>query len=293
VFVAALPLDVRAADNQTRDAGKHFQRGVDLYGDGDFRGALVEFKKAYSIWPRANVLYDIGQTEYQLLDYAAALKTMERYLAETGASAPHRQEVESTVEVLRGRVGRVALTTEPSCDVTVDDQPCGMTPLDGPLAISVGLHTIAVSCAGRSAKKRIEVAGGETQKVELHPPPAPAILRPAVAAARDADAHKTTRPFVTGWIISGVLVGATIGFGIATLVEESRLNALRGTYPVQKNDLDRQQALTTGLAITSDILGAASVVAVGVSTYLTVKNERDKRLRVGIGTRGVQVTGSF
>ena len=37
----------------------------------------------------------------------AALKTMERYLAETGTNAPHRAEVETTVEVLRGRVGRV------------------------------------------------------------------------------------------------------------------------------------------------------------------------------------------
>ncbi|HWE28509.1 MAG TPA: hypothetical protein VHB97_10930, partial [Polyangia bacterium] len=56
-------------DNQSREAGRHFQRGVDLYADGDFRGALVEFKKAYTVWPRANVLYDIGQTEYQLLAY--------------------------------------------------------------------------------------------------------------------------------------------------------------------------------------------------------------------------------
>src|SRR5215813_3558282 len=116
-FVVLLSLAVagapaRANDSVSREAGKHFQRGVDLYNDGDFRGALVEFKKAYGTWPRANVLYDIGQTEYQLLDYAGALKTMERYLAETGPSAPHRGEVESTVEVLRGRVGRILLTTD-------------------------------------------------------------------------------------------------------------------------------------------------------------------------------------
>src|SRR5512138_3708485 len=108
-----------AGDNASRDAAKHFQRGVDLYNDGDFRGALVEFKKAYSVWPRANVLYDIGQTEYQLLDYASALRTMERYLAETGANAPHRAEVEASVEVLRQRVGRVLLTSESACEVSI------------------------------------------------------------------------------------------------------------------------------------------------------------------------------
>src|SRR3954464_91421 len=115
------------ADNPSREAGAHFQRGVELYNDGDFRGALVEFKRAYQIWPRANVLYDIGQTEYQLLDYASSLRTMERYLAETGPNAVHRQEVENTVEVLRGRVGRIALTTDAGdpCDVTIDDQAAG------------------------------------------------------------------------------------------------------------------------------------------------------------------------
>src|SRR5947209_7085814 len=109
IFAALLILATttlaRAADNPSREAAKHFQRGVDLYNDGDFRGALVEFKRAYTTWPRSNVLYDIGQTEFQLLEYAAALRSMERYLAETGPNAAHRSEVETTVEVLRGRVG--------------------------------------------------------------------------------------------------------------------------------------------------------------------------------------------
>src|SRR5439155_2226394 len=106
------PLAARADESPRKEASTHFQRGVDLYNDGDFRGALVEFKKAYTIWPRANVLYDVGQTQFQLMDYAGALNTMNRYLAETGATAAHRAEVESTVEVLRGRVGRGLLTTE-------------------------------------------------------------------------------------------------------------------------------------------------------------------------------------
>src|SRR5438874_7689952 len=136
LLILSMTTLARAADNPSREAAKHFQRGVDLYNDGDFRGALVEFKKAYGLWPRANVLYDIGQTEYQLLDYASALRTMERYLAETGANAPHRAEVEASVEVLRGRVGRVILTTDPACDITIDDQPVGTSPIDTPILVS-------------------------------------------------------------------------------------------------------------------------------------------------------------
>ncbi len=298
LLVLCAPLSARAgtSDNASRDAAKHFQRGVDLYNEGDFRGALVEFKKAYSIWPRANVLYDIGQTEYQLLDYASALKTMERYLAETGANAPHRQEVEASVEVLRGRVGRVVLTSDPSCDVTIDEQPAGTTPLDTPILVSVGPHRLAVNCAGpRTAQKRIEVAGGESLRVELRPPPAPAAaVRMAMnGPARESKPSKPGRPFVTGWIVTGVLVGTTAALGITTLVEESRLNAMRASYPVAAGDLSRQQALTTGLAITSDVLGAAALVAAGVSTYLTIKYEREKHVRIGATAGGVQVAGTF
>jgi len=289
----------RANDAVSREAGKHFQRGVDLYNDGDFRGALVEFKKAYATWPRANVLYDIGQTEYQLLDYAGALKTMERYLAETGPNAQHRQEVEATVEVLRGRVGRVMLTTDGgACDVLVDDQPAGTTPLDGPLLVSVGPRKIAVHCAGdRAAIKRLEVAAGETTRLELKVPQ-PATIA-AVRAAMPGAVPEKAPPlppghgYVTAWIVSGVLVAATVDMGTATLVEQHNLEAMRASYPVQKSTLDHYQGLTTGLAITSDILGAASLAAVGVATYLTVKHERGKRLHVGVTARGLSVGGTF
>ncbi|MCA1663079.1 MAG: hypothetical protein LC659_02190 [Myxococcales bacterium] len=93
-----------------------------------------------------------------------------------------------------------------------------------------------------------------------------------------------------------MLVAATIAMGTTTLVEESRLNALRNSYPAAKADIDAKASLTTGLSITSDILGAASIAAVGVSTYLTIKyerGERAKRLNVGLSTRGVQVGGTF
>lgn len=295
--LAATP--ARASDNASREAAKHFQRGVDLYNDGDFRGALVEFRKAYSVWPRANVLYDIGQTEYQLLDYASALKTLERYLAETGPNAVHRQEVESTVEVLRGRVGRILLTTDGgACDVLVDDQPSGTTPLDGPLLVSVGPRKIAVHCAGdRAAIKRLEVAAGETVRVELKVPAAqPAAVRAAMAAAsapKDAAPAVPGKGWTTGWIISGVLVAATVALGTTTLVEQSRLSTMRNSFPVNKSDLDRQANLTTGLAITSDVLGAASIAALGVATYLTIKYERGKRLKLGMTAQGVQVGGTF
>jgi hypothetical protein len=300
LLLSALAMPARA-DNASRDAAKHFQRGVDLYNDGDFRGALVEFKKAYATWPRANVLYDIGQTEYQLLDYASALKTMERYLSETGANAPHRSDVENSVEILRGRVGHVDLTTEGGCEVTVDDQPAGNTPLDTPLLVSVGSRKLAVTCpGGRSVNKRVEVAAGDTLRVELHPPAPPiAAVRAAMnGTPRERKPSVPSKAFIPSWVVTGVLVAGTIGLGAASLVEQSRLSTMRDTYPTTRDALNAQTSLTSGLAISTDVLGAASLVAIGVSTYLTIKYQRDvkehnKRVRAEAAPRGVQVGFNF
>jgi hypothetical protein len=301
MLVVAFALPARAADNASRDAAKHFQRGVDLYNDGDFRGALVEFKKAYATWPRANVLYDIGQTEYQLLDYASALKTMERYLSETGANAPHRSDVENSVEILRGRVGHVDLTTEAGCEVTVDDQTVATTPLDTPMLVSVGSRKLAVNCpGGRSVNKRIEVAAGDTLRVELHPPAPPiAAVRAAMnTTVRDRKPTAPSKAYIASWVVTGVLVAGAIGTGSAALVEQHRLSSMREHFPTTKDALDAQTSLTSGLAISTDVLGAVSLVAIGVSTYLTIKYQRDtreynKRVRVGAEPRGMQVGFNF
>jgi hypothetical protein len=287
-------------DNPSREAGKHFQRGVDLYNDGDFRGALVEFKKAYAVWPRANVLYDIGQTEFQLLDYAEALKTMERYLAETGPNAAHRSEVEATVETLRGRVGKVMLTTDASgCDVTIDEQPAGTTPLDGPLLVSIGTRRIALSCPGRvGASGRVEVAAGDTVRLELKvSAPAPAALRASLSSPAPKKILPPTKTnFITGWVVTGVALLGTIGVGSAALVEQSQLEAMKRSFPVTRAALDRQSALTMGLAITADVLGAATLAAAATSTWLTIKYSKEtqpKKLRIGAAPGAVMVSGRF
>src|SRR2546423_5985062 len=129
----------QAGDSPNREAAKHFQRGVSLYGEADYRGALVEFKRAYALAPNVAVLYDVGETEYQLHDYAAALTTFERYLAEAGPAEAHRAEVVATVETLRTRVGRVTIATVPAgAEVSIDDQPAGKPPFEKPVLASIG-----------------------------------------------------------------------------------------------------------------------------------------------------------
>jgi tetratricopeptide (TPR) repeat protein len=287
----------RAADTPATEASRHFQRAVELYNDGDFRGALVEFKKAYTLLPRASVLYDIGQTEYQIQDYAPALQTLERFLAETGPNAAHRAEVQETVQVLRGRVGKIALTTDRAeCEVTLDDQPAGTTPLSQPMLVSVGRRRVAVACAGsQRVAREVEVAAGETVPVELKVGPTAATPVPALVTAPTDTSQKTGRGgTVAAWTITAILAGATAGLYGGAIFESRKLDDLRHSYPISSAALDDKVKLTSRLALAGDILAVATVVSAGVSTYLSLSSHEERGVQIGLTmTGGLTVQGAF
>jgi hypothetical protein len=274
-------------------AAGHFQRGVDLYNEGDFRGALVELRKAYALWPRPTVLYDVGQTEYALLDYADALKSMERYLADTGPNAPHRDEVESTVAALRDRVGQVALSTDtPDCAVSIDERPVGTTPLSQPICASVGWRTVMLSCPGRSTLTRqVEVAPRATVRLDLRRelPSAPA---PSTASTATPVGPRRSS-LILAWSATGLLAAGTAVAGALALVEQGELERLKQDYPVTKAALDHQSATTLGLSIATDALAVVSLAAAGIATWVTVKYKREHPVRIGLGPSSVSVSTTF
>src|SRR5689334_10544983 len=126
--VSAFPVS-RASAQQAptspqSDADAHYKRAVGLFGEGDYSVALIEFKRAYEIAPAFQVLYNIGETYYQLQDYAGALRTLEKYLADGGDKVPadRRAEVQKEIEKLRLRVARVEIAiTTPGVEISVDD----------------------------------------------------------------------------------------------------------------------------------------------------------------------------
>jgi tetratricopeptide (TPR) repeat protein len=282
-------------DASARDASRHFQRGVELYNDGDYRGALVEFKKAYALLPRSNVLYDIGETEYQLQDYPAALKTMERFLAETGPGTPHRAEVEETVEILKGRIGRLALLVDsPGCEVSVDDQVVGTTPLGRALAVSVGSRRIAVNCPGRPmALRRVEIAGGETVRVDIRVGRQPEAPHPALAAPSDNDRKPKSTSNTLAWTVTGLLGAATIAVYTSALVESNELGELKRQFPANRDAIEHKANLTTALAIGGDALAATTAVALGFALYWTLTTPDEHKLHVGVSWNGIAVVGRF
>jgi hypothetical protein len=284
----------------TKEASKHFQRGVTLYGEADYRAALVEFRKAYEIAPNATVLYNIGQTYYQLQNYAAALTTLERYLSEAGASASHRNDVEQTLDILQSRVGRVTVSANVSpCEISVDDEHVARTPLREPVLVSIGRRKITAACEGRPAENKfVDIAAGESAPVQF----SFAETSTAITSSRtpaDSDA-KPANWAARMWVVTGVLGAGALVSGALAFKASRDLKSAREENPVlpenqaaKADDLSRKSSAVTRWSLIADVAGIATLVSGAVALKFTLSKSDSQEVVLSVMPNGIQIAGSF
>ncbi|MRG90626.1 PEGA domain-containing protein [Polyangium spumosum] len=312
------------------EASRRFKRGIELFGEGDYRAALVEFRRANELAPNYNVLYNIGNVYFQLQDYANALISFEKYLAAGGANIDpkRRADVEKDIEKLRTRVARVEITTSvPDADVTIDDVPVGKTPFAKPILVNPGRHRIVATKEGRtSASKLIEVASFDSERVtldlaEITKPTETGTAPTALPTATATTPATTSTGPVTppppppksipwaGWGVTGALAVGAIATGALALSKNSELADLRtleaGETPPTKQALEDAASSTGTMALVSDIFTGAAVVAGVVTLVFTLRDPAPpagtapaktgfvKRLDLGVSPTGVNISGSF
>ena len=229
-LAVSLPAASTAAGPQAgaAEAAKHFDRGVKLIDDEDWAGALIEFERAYEIFPNYRVLFDIAQCRYQLHDYPGALKAFQRYLADGKDAIPpdRRAKVESDIDVLKGRVASLRVTsTVAGAEVTVDDAVVGTTPLSEPIVVSAGRHKVTVRRQGGAAASReIALAGEEVSEVALDPIVSAAPASPAAAAIDGPSrAAPTLLPAWVAFGLGGASAAVAGYFGVAALQDKNQL----------------------------------------------------------------------
>lgn len=242
------------------EADKRFRRGIELYAEGDFHAAIIEFRRAYELDPRYQALYNIGETYFQLQDYAGALATLEKYLRDGGDKiAPERRdEVQKEIEKLRARVASLEITTRlPGVDIAVDDQPAGRTPLT--LTVSAGRRKLTASRAGKPVLTRVvEIAGGDVKKITLEIPE---------DRAEEASPRKVP---AAPWIVTSVLTAGAVVTGALALSASGTLKDELARRPGDAGGISSARDKTFALSLTTDILAGSALVMAGVSIYFTV-----------------------
>jgi hypothetical protein len=304
---------VRSA-NPREEALARWERGKEFFQEGDMAAAVIEFRRAYELFPNFKILYNIGQVCYEQQDYPCALRNFSKYLAEGGSAvAPARvAELQREIDRLNARVAHVTVTTTPpGAEIAVDDMVVGKSPLSAPIIVSAGRRRISASLRGHlSTSKTIEVGGMEQPRValDLAPIAATTTAIPTSASAsatrmelKSAPLERRSRhagPSSWYWLGPGIGGALATGFAVTALVEWKRWDAARHEPTTFPGDLDAMSARTQGFAITADVIGGLTIASAAVLVGLQVYAKRratgtHASLGLDIAGNGVALAGQF
>lgn len=169
-------------------AYEHYERGLNLYEQGDYRAAIDEFVLAYCHKASATVLKDIAQSFERMVDYEKAVAYLERYILESPEREQEERRVQSArAQVLRNLSARVRIATEPpGASVTLTStsgarSAHGVANASEPLEIRQGTYVLTVDMAGyQSISETIHVNIGQPYSYYYRLEPRKGVLRVVV-----------------------------------------------------------------------------------------------------------------
>lgn len=294
------------------EAKQRFDRGFELYEEGEYPLALIEFNRAYELVPNYRVLYNIGQVCIQLGQYANARRALEQYLAKGGdaLAADRRAAVNKDLEMLTHRTAFLTIGANlEGAEVLVDDVLVGKTPLGPALLVDAGVHRVAVRRPGYvSRTANVTLAGGDEQTLSVALERQPEVKQTIVVREREAEEDNSATWMIAGWVTTGALAAGAVVTGIMGANEAGELDQLRGglasDYDGQlPSRIDEAQSNAKTLFLVSDIMTGAAVVVGGLSLWITLDPPKPSRpaetpvqapgVQVGYERGQLQLRGSF
>jgi hypothetical protein len=279
-------------DKAAEEASTRFKRGLQLFDEGDYTLALVEFERAYQLAPNYRALYNIALVDIQLGRYADAARTLEVYLHDGGEAiaVPRRAEVSTTLAGLKLRTATVDISVNaPAAEVTLDGKPLDPSRLRAPMVIDAGEHSLRATAPGfQTANKTITLAGADRASVHLD-----LVLLPPQRSANETTV-RPRGPFWPGFAVAGGLAAGAVVSAALMLDARSHFNDLQNTPGSDPAQRDSTASRVNSAALAADLLTGLAVVAGGISVYLSLTPERAaKAPSVAVSPQKVVLRVSF
>ena len=105
-LILALPAIAVAKTSEQKKKAKakqHAQNAAQLFEAKSYELALVEFKKAYDLFPVPGLLFNMGQCNLFLGDHATAIEQFEKFLS-LKPDTPYRKDVERLIAEAQGEI---------------------------------------------------------------------------------------------------------------------------------------------------------------------------------------------
>jgi hypothetical protein len=216
--LAAALLVVRPASAGSDDSNALFDAGVLQMEAGRYAEACPSIEHSYELDPRAGVLYTLAECQSKWGRIAAAVTRYQEYLTAYAALSPAKKKLQTSrpaaaraqIATLTPQVPKLTLTLAAGAPsgtlVERDGHAVAGSGLGAATALDPGDHLVRISVpSGRMSEIHVQLARGESRRVELDFPREPS----QPAGGRDAPRAMSGRRL--GAIVSG-------GFGLAGLV---------------------------------------------------------------------------
>jgi hypothetical protein len=268
----------QVASSATSEAKAHFDRGVELYREGNLDAALAEFERANELSPSHHLLYNLAQVQAERHDYVHAVELLDAYLEQGGAEVPaaRRAEVEQESARLRQRIAALWVSADvDAATLWVNDEAVATLPLHEPVMLNAGIARLRIEAAGRKTLIReLAVAGGDRPHLTLSLEIAPRTAT-ALPLERDAEPASGWSPlravgFFTGAVgLAGIGVGS--GFGISVLDQSKTARQLcDGDRCTSQRGVDAaQRAATYATIATIGVAAGGALLVTGVVLWLS------------------------
>ena len=283
-----LAMQVAPTQAQDRNAGRTLREALQEFELGHFAEARALFMESYELQPSARVLRGAGMASFELREYVAAYRTLNRSLFEQNRALTDRQreEVIALMDRAESFIGRFRIATVPAnADLTIDGQDIALES-DGKVWLELGQHTIRARRRGFEDKEHVlNVVGGENQGVRLElqremptpvqtPTPPPAASPPIGAIALIS--------------VGGALALASVGTGLwwrnrsnaISRCEDAQASTSEDCFNLDLLKQERAGAIaTTALAA----VGGLTLLTVGILQVLWQKPERESTWTCAFG----------
>ena len=203
IFVAALAIFAASpalaqpapTPEEVQQAQVRWNEGKAYFDAGNFEAARVAFKQAYTVFPHAAFLQNLGEAELRTGRHIEAARHFTAFLRASSTGSPAQRELaKKSLAKAAERLGSIIVTTNvDDAEIRIDDEVVGRSPV-GSLAwfVEPGRHLITARKDGYlDGTERIDVAIGPPRNVLVRvqrvvggtSAPPPDDPRPAIAPA--------------------------------------------------------------------------------------------------------------
>ncbi|XXT22116.1 PEGA domain-containing protein [Sorangium sp. So ce429] len=225
------------SDAMSDKARKLYIEGVMAAEKDRWADAYASFVAAWALQKHYTIAGGMGTCELMLHRYRDAAEHLAIYVREiakdASTTAEERAAAMETYVQARAKVGAVIVSVNvPGADVVVDGARVGTAPLEDPVFLEPGAHTITVQLAGYvPSEKKVEVAAGSEVRSDFE------LARPAVGGPLRPEAETwqppKTKPNVGVLVAGGSVAAAGVISGVVfTLAANSKASDAREQWYV-------------------------------------------------------------